>query len=773
MAAAFGLLTTGVLWPAPSAGASAASGDGDGVQIRRTQYGVPHIVARDFKSLGYGYGYAFAQDNLCDLADTVLTLRGERSRYFGGQGEPRDGGDGPGEDIPYNLASDTYYKAQRKTGTVRKLLAQPAPLGPGHELRDMVRGYAEGYNRYLRDTGVDKLPDARCKGKPWVRPVTAEDLWHLVYDLNAASGAAPYAAAIGAAEPSSAPAAAPKSASRSGPASNGWALGREALRAGAGNAMVLANPHLPWLGNSRFYQVQLTIPGTLDVTGGSLQGTPMVEIGHNSTLAWTHTASDAQHSSLYRLELTPDDPTSYVVDGRSERMTRTSVDVVVRGEDGGTKTVRRTVYGTRFGAVVNFGWTDRSAYALRDANESNLRSMNTWLAMATSRNLGELRAAQDSTQGIPWTYTLAADTSGETYFTDSSAVPHLTAAQLKSCTLPGGEEAPDALDGSRTDCAWGRDPDAVVPGIYGPARQPELSRGDFVANSNNGPQYTNPAEQITGIPPVYDVGPRLDLRARLGLRMIDERGKGTDGLGAPGFTPRNLTQSMSGDRVLSAETGLDDVLALCRNQPELVASDGKKVDVRAACAALARWDRRAHADSRGGALWISFYGRLLEERPAAWHKVPYDPEAPLTTPRGIKGESPQVQRALADTVQEFAAESVQVSAPTGALQKWAGVPLPGCDGSEGCFNVLEAGPDSGTGEPPRGAFGSSFLMAVTLTDDGPRASTLLTYGQSSNPSSPHYTDQTRLFSQGRWVRERYTEQEILGDPHLEVTHLSP
>jgi acyl-homoserine-lactone acylase len=33
-------------------------------EIRRTEYGIPHILASDYGSLGYGYGYAFAQDNL-------------------------------------------------------------------------------------------------------------------------------------------------------------------------------------------------------------------------------------------------------------------------------------------------------------------------------------------------------------------------------------------------------------------------------------------------------------------------------------------------------------------------------------------------------------------------------------------------------------------------------------------------------------------------------------------------------------------------------------
>ncbi|MFI6403692.1 penicillin acylase family protein [Streptomyces sp. NPDC050548] len=759
------------LLPAPASAATTVADGGHTVRISRTEYGVPHILAQDFDGLGYGYGYAFAQDNVCELADQIVTLRGERSRFFG-----PDGDSGTGS----NLASDTYYGGQLRAGTVRQLLDKKAPLGPTTELRRMVEGYAAGYNRYLRDTGVDRLPDARCKGKPWVRPITALDLWNVVYDVNRVTETVPLAPDIGDARPptASAPSTATTTASRNGlvglglatadVGSNGWALGRDATR--TGNAMVLANPHLPWAeGNFRFYQVQLTIPGTLDVSGAGLYGTPLVEIGHNRTLAWTHTASDAEHGSFYALKLVPGDPTSYLLDGRVVPMERRTVPVTVRGAGGGLSTVERTLYTSRFGPVLSSGWTTTTAYAIRDANADNLRSMNTWLAMGKARTLGQLRAAQDTFQGVPWTYTLAADTSGGTYFTDSSAVPHLTDEQLKRCTV-AVDQGPTALDGSTSACAWGSDPDALVPGVYGPSHQPKLVRSDYVANSNNGPRYVNPEAPITGLPGVYDTDPHLDGRAQLGLSMIAQRRDGTDGLGAPGFTEDTLGASMFGNRVLSAERGRDDIVAMCRAHPSLTATDGTQVDVTQACATLARWDTRADTTSRGIVLWSAFYNRLLDGGPPdTWRRVPYDPAQPLTTPRGFNGDDPRVQHALADAVQEFAARDLPVDVELGAVQKWDGIPLPGCD--VGCFDVVEAGPDSGTGTPTAGAFGSSFLMTVELTPDGPRAHTLLTYGQSANPTSPHFSDQTGLFSRKQWVTERFTQAEIAGAPGLEVTTL--
>ena len=54
--------------------------------IVRTTYGIPHITARDWRGAGYGVGYAYAQDNLCMIAEEFATVAGERSLHFGPKG---------------------------------------------------------------------------------------------------------------------------------------------------------------------------------------------------------------------------------------------------------------------------------------------------------------------------------------------------------------------------------------------------------------------------------------------------------------------------------------------------------------------------------------------------------------------------------------------------------------------------------------------------------------------------------------------------------------
>ncbi|MBM4188544.1 MAG: penicillin acylase family protein, partial [Gemmatimonadetes bacterium] len=139
--------------------------------ISTTDYGVPHVLAADLASAGFGFGYAHASQDLCTIADRWVTVAAERSRYHGIEG-PRDA-----RQPVTNLQSDFYWKWIIDQDLVGRALSQPPPHGPTPEVRALVRGYAAGYNHYLARTGVANLPDRRCRGKAWVRPITERDVY--------------------------------------------------------------------------------------------------------------------------------------------------------------------------------------------------------------------------------------------------------------------------------------------------------------------------------------------------------------------------------------------------------------------------------------------------------------------------------------------------------------------------------------------------------------------------------------------------------------------
>ncbi|WP_424186609.1 penicillin acylase family protein [Actinokineospora sp. G85] len=783
----FGMLLSCLLLLFASAPQSQASpGRGPLVTIRYTEHGIPHIVARDHGGLGYGYGYASATDNVCTLAETYVTVNAERSLFFGPDAPAQAGITTAGS----SLNSDLHFQRINDSGIVDGY-ARSAPS----RVRDLVRGFADGYNHFLRD---NRVSDPACAGAPWVRAITEQEVYRYAYAVALLAGSGALIDELVTAEPPSRSGVQARSAptadalvdgirasdsgngNGSGNGSNAIAIGAEGTRFGKG--VLLANPHFPWKGALRFWQSHLTVPGELNVSGASLAGLPVVAIGHNADVAWSHTVSTAATVGLFEVRTVPGSPTRYLVDGRPQDMVPQAVTVRVRGAHGSTSMVTRTLWSTRYGPVLSglsgvaLPWGE-SAYALRDANATNFRLVESWLGLGQARSVEEIQSALSTTLGVPWTNTLAVDRRGRALYADIQVVPHVTDDHAARCNTALGagvfaRTGVSILDGSRGSCEWGSDSDAPVPGLLGPDRLPALVRGDYVANANNAPWLANPAQPLTSYPRVVGpVGGPPSLRAQQALRTVQRRLDGTDGLPGKGFSSRTMRDVLFADQSRAAEIGKADVLKMCAAFPPGQApSSGGPVDARAGCAALARWQGDYRLDSEGSLLFSRFVLRLGSVPGGPW-RVPFDPARPLTTPNTLAIDRGEVRVAFGDAVRELAAAGVPVGARLGDNQHvtrdGARIPIHGAPHELGVLNVIT--PVWAPGGNTDVVHGSSFIQVVEFGGHpSPRTYSLLAYSQSADASSPHNADQTRLYSSGTWVRERFTETEIRHSPALRI-----
>jgi acyl-homoserine-lactone acylase len=752
-------LVVALLGPGQPASATDSHGPGHGVRIERAAYGVPHITARTFRGLGYGVGRMQAQDNLCVLADSVITYAGQRSQYLGA--------------TPDNVSSDLFYRKAAESGVVDRFLAgrRDGVHAPSRRSRDLVGGFVAGYNDRVRHARAQGINDPACRGQAWVRPMTEREAWLGVWGSMVRGGYAALMQEItSAAPPAAGPAPTLTSAVRNrtaaelaerthdagGIGSNAYALGRKATVDGGG--MLLANPHFPWDGPDRFYRMHLTVPGVYDVEGAALLGDPMIEIGHNGRVAWSHTVSTAQRFVIHRLQLVPGDPTSYLYDGKPRKMTARTVTVQT-----GAAPVTRTLYDSHLGPIVVLPgllpWSTTEAYAITDVNGANNRAVDGWLELGRARNIADLRKVLDKHQFLPWVNIIAADSHGRVLYGDHSVVPRVTDAVADAC-IPAPyrpiyeAQAIAVLDGSRSACALGRDPDAAVPQILGPSNLPVLERDDYVTNSNDSYWLANPKAPLTGYSRIIgDEGTPRSLRTRLGLVQVEQRLAGTDGLPGRGFTPARLWKVIFSDRVYGGELVRDDLVKLCEANPTATASSGATVDLRPACAALKGWDLRANVDSRGTHLFREFV-----TAGGIHFADAFDPADPVHTPSKLATTDPAVLRALADAVQKLA--GIPLDARLGDVQTeprgGQRIPIHGDLGQTGAFNVITpAGLTAGDGYR-KIRHGSSYVLAVHLDRSGATGRQILTYSQSSDPTSPFYADQTRLYSRTGWDAVRLT-----------------
>jgi acyl-homoserine-lactone acylase len=784
--------------PAVAAGHPAATTTAYSATIRWTEHGIPHVLAKDFKGLGYGYGYALASQNICVLADTYVTVDAQRSRYFGADGSYVFQGNGT---TVNNLNSDFFFQQINDERRVEKLVAQPAPQGPRQEVRDLVSGYVAGYNRWLRDVGgAAGISDPGCRGAAWVHPISETEAYRRFYQLALLASSGVAIDGIGSAQPPTPAAPLPATTVPSIAAeqlqerlktlaigSNAVAIGSDGTQNGRG--LLLGNPHFPWQGSERFFQAQMTIPGTIDVTGGSLLGVPLILIGHTATMAWSHTVSTAFRFTPYQLTLVPGSPTTYLYDGKPEQMTARTVTVQVRQPGGSLQPQSRTLYRSRWGSIMTsilglpiFPWTPATAFAMADANEANFRYVNHFLETDMATSVQEELAVLQRNQGVPWVNTIVADSTGAAMYADISVVPHVTDADAQRCDTALGAATfkvlgLPVLDGSRADCRWGSDPDSLQPGTFGGREQPVLIRHDYVTNSNDSYWLSNPHQPLTGFPRIQgDEGTARSTRTRLGLTMVEQRLAGTDGMPGRGFTRQLMQDMVFNDRQYAGELTRDDLVAMCRSFPGGIApSSSGPVDVSAACDVLASWDVRDDLASRGAILFRRFWERAKGASPSPW-KVPFDVQDPVNTPRGLDTSNPQVRLALGDAVNDLRSAGIPLDAPLGdwqyATRLGVRIPIHGGPGTDGVFNAINVAWDASKGyvEPPHG---SSFVQVVSFDGTAcPDAATILTYSQSTDPTSPYYADQTRMYSQRQWVPDRFCASAIAASPDLRVQSIS-
>ncbi len=755
--------------------------------IRWTDFGIPHIKANDWGSLGFGYGYAGAKDYLCTIAEEYVTVAGQRSLYFGADG--RHGWTSNGQSYS-NRESDLFFTLLQEYPD----LVDSVVDWPRAETRALQHGYVAGYNRFLADTPESALP-ADCRGAEWLRPITIDDVRNR-FDklLLIASGYyfAPYM--VGAEPPlpsltgvvAGEPSAADQAATAAGLAavmptsenlglgSNGYAFGGDMTANGRG--MLLGNPHFPWEGPERFHMFHVTIPGVVDSMGASLLGIPLPLIGFNDAVAWTHTVSTGWRFSLHELSLAPGDPTSYMIDGEIESMeTR---EVTIETPDG---PVSHTFYFSRFGPIVEVPvaglagqdvgllWTPGKAYALQDANARNNRTVETFFRWNTANSFDEFEAALLDTHGIPWVNTIAASPGGDAFYADVSIVPNYTNGRIEQCNTPVGRGLLAAIrlpvfDGSRSECDWLQ---GDFGGAFAPETMPRVKTRDWLINSNDSYWLPNPDHPITGHSwMIGDEETERSGRTRMGYVLADERLAGVWGCDIDAAVPCDkmtlgrLQESLFSNRLFYPEQAdvVDAILSQVCPVPMALASSGAVLDLTAACDALAKWDLRAESESRGVALFELFW----ERAPRTWG-IPFDPADPVDTPANYMAADPRVRTALADAVQLLAGAGIAPDASVAETRfverGGVAIPIPGAHSNVGSPSYISFPfePGRGFGDP---IHGNSYMQAVTWDDRGPVARALVSYSQSPHEDSPHRADHTKLYSQGWWVDLPFHEADV-------------
>ncbi|MBW4666592.1 MAG: acylase [Cyanomargarita calcarea GSE-NOS-MK-12-04C] len=655
-----------------------------GTEILWDTYGVPHIYGKDTRSALYAFGWAQMQSHGNLILRLYGQARGRAAEYWGEKYTESDrwvltmG-------VPERARS--WYEAQNPS------------------FRSYLDAFAEGINTYVKENknAIDDSVEV-------VLPVKGEDvLAHLQRVLNFTFIVSPEQVA-----------GVSKQESIAG--SNGWAIAPK--RSASGNAMLLANPHLPWSDLYLWYEAQITAPG-IDAYGTSLVGIPVLTIAFNNNLGWTHTVNTHDGWDAYQLELAGD---GYRFDGKVSPFETKTLSLKVKQNDGTLREQPLVVKSSVHGPVVSE--KEGKATALRVVGLDQPGVLEQWWDMARSQNMAQFEKALQRLQ-LPMFTVMYADREGHIMHLFNGQVPVREQGDFKYWQ--------GIIPGNTSKTLWTKiHPYKDLPRVIDPP-------SGWLQNTNDPPWTTTfPVAIKADKYPPYMAPRFMDFRAQSSARMLDEDEK---------ITLDEMIKYKHSTRMEFAERILDDLIPAARKY-------GKELGKQAATT-LEKWDRQANADSKGAVLFAAWVQELDFDK--AFNKS-WSENSPRTTPDGLA--NPQDAVKLLETAAakvEKAYRNLDVAWGEVFRLKYGNVDLPGNggDGDLGIFRVVDFAPSE------NGRFqavaGDSYVAAIEFSKPV-KAMALMSYGNSSQPGSRHVGEQLQMFAEKK-LRPVWRKREEI-TPHL-------
>ena len=685
------------------------------VTITRDDWGIPHIRGRSDADAVFGLIYAQAEDDFARIESNYLTALGRSAEA--------DGEDAVWADLRQRLFVDpAVLKAQYASSPTW--------------LRALMQAWADGLNYYLA-THPKTKPHVLVRFEPWMALSFTEgsiggDIERIsLSDLKTFYGnptpPTPEELGMIPREPSG---------------SNGIAIAPR-LTAN-GRALLLINPHTSFYFRS---EAQMTSDEGLNAYGASTWGQFFVYQGFNPKAGWMHTSATVDNIDEFaeRIRRTGDHY-AYRYGSEARPVTTRAVTLRYRRTDGTIAERRFTTYATHHGPIVAMKAGRWIATALMwkpvpALEQSYLRTKATDLASYIAVAERKANSSND---------TLFADDKGEIAFLMPQFMPIRSARFDYTRPVDGSDPATD----------WhGLHTLASLPSVANP-------RTGWAHNTNDWPWSA--------------AGPDSPKAADY-PRYMDQVGGNARGVhadllltGKRGWTPETL-RAAAFDPYLPAFARL--LPGLVDAWDALPSGDPRRQALASPVALLKGWDHRWGYDSAATSLAV-FWGDQL------WREVGGFAQAErMNVPDYIATRVPNDAKlaALSAAVDRLTRDFGDWRTPWKTVNRFqrlddaiqphfddarASIPVPFTSAQWGSLASFGAKPWPGT-KRYYGTSGNSFVAVVEF---GPRvkAMAVMAGGQSGDPASPHFADQTQRYADGKLRPVYFYPEDLKG--HVERSY---
>jgi acyl-homoserine-lactone acylase len=649
-------------------------------EILWDNYGVPHIYGKNAREMYYSFGWA----QMSCHADLILRLyaeaRGRAAEFFGSE----------------------YIESDKKILCFDlPALARSGYLSMGKEYRSYLDAFVKGMNDYS-----DKHPELIDNLLRPVLPVTPDDvIAHTIRVINLEFLAGEDLSSI---------------TGIAAPGSNSIAIGPK--KSATGNAMLLANPHLPWNGFFTWFEAHLNSKG-FNAYGVALVGMPTLSIAFNDYLGWTHTVNTIDASD--RFELTLKDA-GYILDNKVLSFKIRHITLKVKQADGSMGESDIVLKSSEHGPVL--GEKGNKAWAVRIAGLENFGIHEQYHRMAGAKNLSEFQEALKMLQN-PMFNVIYADRAGNILYFFNGNVP----------IRPSGDFAfwRGTIDGTRSDYIW--------KNYHGYAELPQVlnPQTGFVQNCNDAP-WTCTCPQVldpSDFPP-YMSSHWMGWRPQRAINMIKDNNS---------VTFSQLVDYKLNTGMEVADRFLDDLLKAVEKYPDSLTLQAAGV--------LIKWDRKTDCKSRGAILFAQWWDQVN----TSMFEVKWDPANPASTPDGLNNYEEAVKllsKAASVVLSNYGSLDIAWGDVNRLRINELDYPANGGPDKYGIFRTLYFVPDKDNKTHP--VAGETYF-AVTEFGKKVRAKVMLSYGNATQKGNKHIGDQLKLMSEKKLRPALLTRSEIISN----------
>ena len=394
-------------------------GDKYQVVIERDHLGVPHIIGERDVDAAFGFAYAQAEDNWQIIHDTIPFYRGTNAAI--------NGKDAATVDFLVQWLGiwetiDRDYETQLKP-----------------ETRAWIGAFVDGINYYAA-----LHPE---QTNPSIFPLTEKDvvagymLRHLLFygfdasitELFEPQRQRPVSRGPADADQQARPIA-------EGVTIGNLPVGSNAIAVSApftidGATRLAINSHQPTTGPVAWYEAHIQSKEGLNVMGGLFPSSATIGVGFTENLAWGATVNKPDLVDIYVLDMDPNDPMRYELDGEWKSLEVKDIEIEVKLFGFLPWTVTEVGLKSEHGPVIQ---NDHGTYAVRYAGMGEVRQLEQWLAMSKAQNFEQWRDAMRIQAFASFNFVYA-DREGNTMFVHNSLTPKRLPSYDWTQYLPGDD----------------------------------------------------------------------------------------------------------------------------------------------------------------------------------------------------------------------------------------------------------------------------------------------------------------------------------------------